>query len=73
MNNDITLDTLITVLTEAGFVVNTLYPYVIVSLENRAVSKMEIAVLLYTRFDITHKQAAQMCAINMNGNIRITV
>lgn len=40
------IETTITTLTDAGFIVNAIYPYVIVSLTNRAVSTIEVALVL---------------------------
>ena len=47
-------------LTEAGFQVNAIYPYIIVSLNNRPVSKIEVAVALFKRFDIFPKAINRM-------------
>lgn len=41
-----TLETIITKLTNAGFTVDTIYPYIIVSLQNRAISAIEVALVL---------------------------
>lgn len=41
-----TLETIIHTATAAGFQVDTLYPYVIISLTNRIVSTLEVAVAL---------------------------
>ncbi len=41
-----TLETIITNATTAGFQVDTIYPYVIVSLTNRTVSTLEVSVAL---------------------------
>lgn len=40
------LETLIAKAESAGFQVNTLYPFVIISLKNRAISIMEVAYAL---------------------------
>lgn len=40
------LETIITTLTDAGFIVDAVYPYVIVSLKNRPVNTMEVALVL---------------------------
>lgn len=41
-----TPDTIITVAHNAGFIVSAVYPYVIISLRNRAVSTLEVAQAL---------------------------
>lgn len=51
-------------LEDVGFVVNVVYPYVIVSLDNRSISPMEVADAL----DIE----PALVTYNMHGDVRIT-
>lgn len=41
-----TIETLISTAESAGFIVNVLYPYIIISLTNRAVSILEVSYAL---------------------------
>ena len=57
------VDEIVDQLEDVGFVVEVLYPYVIVSLKSRKISPMEVAMAL----DID----PELCCYNVNGNIRI--
>lgn len=57
------VDEIVDQLEDVGFVVEVMFPYVIVSLKNRKISPMEVA----TALDID----PELCCYNVNGNIRI--
>lgn len=44
--SSVNLETIMNTLTNAGFIVDAVYPYVIVSLKNRAVNTIEVALVL---------------------------
>jgi hypothetical protein len=58
------VDEIVDQLEDVGFEVEVMYPYVIVSLKNRKIDPMDVAVAL----DID----PALCVRNLNGNIRIT-
>ncbi len=58
------VDEIVDQLEDVGFVVDVMYPYVIVSLTSRNLDPMEIAMAL----DIE----PEFCVRNLNGSIRIT-
>jgi len=58
------VDEIVDALEDVGFVVNVVYPYVIVSLSSRPISAMEVAEALdIDPAFVTH---------NMHGDVRIT-
>ncbi len=57
------VDEIVDALEDVGFVVNVLYPYVIVSLDNHPVSSMDVAMAL----DIDQ----EFCTRSVDGSIRI--
>ncbi len=57
------VDEIVDQLEDVGFVVDVMYPYVIVSLDNRNLDPMEVALAL----DIE----PEFCVRNLEGNIRI--
>lgn len=58
------VDEIVDSLEDVGFVVTVQYPYVIVSLQNRPISPMEVAEAL----DIE----PALCCYSVSGDIRIT-
>ena len=58
------VDEIVDALEDVGFVVNVVYPYVIVSLSSRPISAMEVAEAL----DIE----PALVTYNMHGYVRIT-
>jgi len=62
--NYLSVETVVDALEDVSFEVTVLYPYVIVSLKNRKINPLEVALAL----DIE----PSLCVRNLNGNIRIT-